>query len=149
MDGNTALIFQSISHEDPSTGIHYFGQPNNYDDIAVLTETDMEELLSSCAVGTDEVIVDLGSSYSRSLRQALLLADQVLLVLDGTAVSRAKCEQFRTQHNLYAEIRDKITVVANRGAGNVAVEGETILTLPRVETDDPVSTYKTLSGYIG
>lgn len=148
MDGNVPLLFQSISQEDAMTGIHYYGQPNNYDDISILTEEDMEELLESCAEGADEVVVDLGSYYSKPLRKALLLADQVFLVVNGSPVSYAKYEQFRTQHNLYAEIREKIIVVANQGARIAATENETVLSLPNVETDDSVSTYRTLSGYI-
>lgn len=148
MDGNVPLLLQSISQEDTLTGIHYYGQPNNYDDIAILGEEDVAELLESCAEGADEVIVDLGSYYSKPVRKALLLADQVFLVMNGTPVCHAKCEQFRTQHSLYAEIQEKITVVANLGARIAIAEGETVLRLPNVETDDSVSIFRTLSGYI-
>lgn len=148
LDGDVNLLFQSIRQEDSGSGICYFGRPQNYDDMNILTEEDITALVEGCAAGADELVVDLGSLCTRPVRRALELADQVFLVADSSAVCRAKCDQFRTQHNVYDAIAGKLTVVANRGARNVAAQGETALSLPKVDADDPVVVYKTLSGYL-
>lgn len=148
LDGDAALLFQGIRQEDSGSGICYFGRPQNYDDINILTETDITALLEGCAVNADELVVDLGSVCTGQVRRVLELADQVLLVADSSAVCRAKCDQFRTQHDVYAGIAGKMTVVANRGGRNVAAQGEKVLSLPKVDSDDPVVVYKTLSGYL-
>lgn len=148
LDGDVALLFQGIRQEDSASGICYFGCPQNYDDINILTESDITALLEGCAANADELVVDLGSHCAGQTRRVLELADQVLLVADSSAVCRAKCDQFRSQHNVYAGIADKLTVVANRGARNVAAQGEQVLSLPKVDSDDPTVVYKTLSGYM-
>lgn len=148
LGGDVALLFQSIRQEDSGSGICYFGRPQNYDDINILTESDITALLEGCAANADELVVDLGSVCTGQVRQVLEMADQVFLVADSSAVCRAKCDQFRTQHNVYAGIADKLTVVANRGARNVAVQGEKVLSLPKVDADDPAAVYKILSGYM-
>lgn len=148
LDGDVALLFQGIRQEDSASGICYFGCPQNYDDINILTESDITALLEGCAANADELVVDLGSHCAGQTRRVLELADQVLLVADSSAVCRAKCDQFRSQHNVYASIADKLTVVANRGARNVAAQGEQVLSLPKVDSDDPTVVYKTLSGYM-
>lgn len=148
LDGDVALMFQSIQMEDSGSGIIYFGCPRNYDDINILTEDDIGALLEGCAVNYDELVVDLGSYSSRPVCRALALADQVFLVADSSAVCRAKCDQFRTQHSLYSDLGEKLTVIANRGARGVAAQGETCISLPRVETDQAAAVYKTLAQYL-
>lgn len=148
LDGDVALMFQSIQMEDSGSGIIYFGCPRNYDDINILTEDDITVLLEGCAVNYDELVVDLGSHSSGTVRRVLEAADQVFLVSDSSSVCRAKCDQFRTQHNLYAELREKLVVVANRGARGVAVQDEQCISLPRVETDQAAAVYKTLAQYL-
>ena len=148
LDGDTALMFQSIQTQDAGSGIIYFGAPRNYDDINVLTQEDVSLLLEGCAANADELVVDLGSGCSKQVRAVMTRADQVFMVADSGAVCRVKCEQFRTQHNVYAEISGKLTVIANRGARGVAAQGETCITLPKVDSDNPVIVYKTLSQYV-
>lgn len=148
LDGDVALMFQSIQMEDSGSGIIYFGCPRNYDDINILTEDDITALLEGCAANYDELVVDLGSYSGGTVRRALEMADQVLLVSDSSPVCRAKCDQFRTQHNLYAELREKLVVVANRGARGVAVQDEQCVSLPKVETDQAAAVYKTLAQYL-
>ena len=93
-------------------------------------------------------MVDLGSGCDRKTRRILELAAQVLLVTDGSQAARIKCGQFRAQHDLYALLADRLTVVANRGARGAAQAGERTVSLPLVQSDDPVVVYKTLSaGY--
>ena len=114
----------------------------------ILTEDDMKALIEGCAAGADEVAVDLGSSCGPLTRRVLELADRVLLVADGSAVCRAKLDQFRTQHNLYPAIAGKLTVAANRGARNAAAQGEQTLSLPRVDSADPAEVCRILAAYL-
>ena len=148
LGSDVALLFQGIRQEDSGSGICYFGSPQNYDDINILTEADIAALLEGCAANADELIVDLGSACGKQTQRALELADQVLLVADSSAVCRAKCDQFRSQHNIYESIADKLTVAANLGARNVAAQGEKALSLPRVDSDDPIAVYQTLADYM-
>ena len=109
------------------------------------TPEDVARLLEGCAANADEVVVDLGSACDGRTRKILELADQVWLVGDGSMVCRAKCHQFRTQHDVYGEIAPKLTVVANRGARNVALPEERELSLPKVHADDPAAVYRALA----
>lgn len=148
LSGDVALLFQSIRQQDKNSGIFYFGCPQNYDDINILTSADIVTLLQGCATNADELVVDLGSVCNDQVRQVLTMADRVLLVVDGSAVSREKYRQFSSQHDVYAGIADKTVVVANKGARNVGGQGKKAINLPRVDSDDPVVVYKTLSAYM-
>lgn len=117
LDGNLELLFQSIRREDSGSGILYFGRPDNYDDIEILTPDDVTALLQGASAGVEELVVDLGSGCDRKTRRILELAAQVLLVTDGSQAARIKCGQFRAQHDLYALLADRLTVVANRAPG--------------------------------
>lgn len=148
LDGDVTLLFQGIRQEDAATGICYFGRPQNYDDINILTEADVSALLEGCAASSDELVVDLGSACTALTRRVLDIADQVLLVADSSPVCQSKCGQFRTQHSVYASIAEKLTIAANRGARNAAAPGERVLSLPKVDSDDPVTVYRTLAAYM-
>lgn len=148
LDGDVALLCQGVRQQDAATGVYYFGRPQNYDDMNILTGADVAALLEGCAAGADELAVDLGSACGPLTRRVLELADRVLLVADGSAVCQSKCGQFREQHDLYAAIAGKLTVAANRGARNAAAPGEQAVTLPRVDSGDPVTVYRTLAAYI-
>lgn len=148
LDGDVALLFQGIRQKDSASGVYYFGAPLNFDDMNILTPEDVARLLEGCAANADEVVVDLGSACDGRTRKILELADQVWLVGDGSMVCRAKCHQFRTQHDVYGQIVSKLTVVANRGARNVALPEERELSLPKVNADDPAAVYRALAEYI-
>lgn len=148
LDGDVELLLQSIRQEDISSGICYFGRPQNYDDMNILTDSDIAALLDGCSASADDLVIDLGNQCTKQVQQVLEAANQVLLVTDSSAVCRSKCDQFRKQHNIYTELSDKLIVVANRGARNVAAEGETVLYLPKVNSEDPAVVYQTLSGHI-
>ena len=139
LDGDVALLFQGIRQKDSASGVYYFGAPLNFDDMNILTPEDTARLLEGCAAAADEVVVDLGSACDGRTCKILELADQVC---------RAKCHQFRTQHDVYGQIVSKLTVVANRGARNVALPEERELNLPKVNADDPAAVYRALAEYI-
>jgi len=142
------LLAQGIRQEDHSSGIFYFGKPDNYDDINILNREDIEQLISCCARSTDELVIDLGSSYDSRIRQIMELADTVMIVLDPTAGCRAKWQQFKSQHDTFEVIKDKMTIVLNRGAVSDGTPAAKTVSLPIVQSTDPALVFKTLSsGY--
>lgn len=148
LDDRAELALQGIRQEDNGSGIYYFCRPDNYEDISLLTEEDIMRLTNAAAVDVDELVVDLGSSCDQRIFALLSLADTVLLVLDGSRTCQLKWEQFRTQHELYGKLLEKLMLVANRGSRQDAALAPAMVSLPLVKSEDPVVVYKTLSaGY--
>lgn len=148
LDGNVNLLLQSIRQEDSGSGIGYFHPPDNYDDIAVLTAEDVLCLIDACAAAADEVVVDLGSVWDEKTSAILERADTVFAVVDGSRAGQAKWKQFCEQHNMLEKLREKLILVANRGAQGGGAENVPVIRLPLVRSEDPVVVYKTLSaGY--
>ena len=145
MDSNVAMLFQSIRLQDGDTGIYYFCQPENYDDINVLTADDAELLIESCAEGVDEVVVDLSSVCDEKTKRLLQKAERVLLVLDQTRTGKAKWEQFQNQNSIYKDTYSKMTLIANRGMRTEGLQAARVVSLPAIQSEDPVVVYKTLS----
>ena len=148
LDSNVELLLHSIRMKDNGSGIYYFGQPENYDDINELTEEDLILLTENCAEGMDEVVIDLSSGCSQKTKKLFEIADQILLVSDSSPAGKAKWEQFTTQNNIYSEIRSRSTLVLNR-TGNAGQSADIrTISLPVVQSSDPIVVYKTLSaGY--
>lgn len=148
MDSALPVLIRSVRMLDSGSGVYYIGQPDNYEDISILTEEYIVPLINGCAVGTDEVILDLGSSFDQTVRAALDRADCVLLVVDATRTAAVKLHQFCSQSNVFADIREKLKIVCNRGAKSGLVEGIPEIRLPTVPSGSPVEVYKSLSaGY--
>ena len=146
LDGNVELLLQSIRQIDSGSGILYFCRPDNYDDIGILTVDDMQRLVTSSAKDVDEVIVDLGNSFDQRIAMLMELANTVMVVIDHTRTAQVKWHQFCTQHSIYEKIKPKIMLVANRGAR--IDQTQKVVSLPLVQSEDPVVVYKTLSaGY--
>ena len=144
LDGDVSLLMQGIRQQDSGSGIGYYGRPENYDDIEILTVEDIRLLVEGSAGGADELVVDLSSQCDEKARKVLEMADVVLVVVDASSTAQVKWEQFRTQHNVYHEISGKSRLVANRG-GRIQ---DARISLPYVQSNDPVVVYKTLSaGY--
>lgn len=148
LDGNVDLLLQSIRQEDSGSGIGYFCKPDNYDDIAVLTDEDALCLIDACSAAADEVVVDLGSVWDEKISAILERADTVFVVVGGSRSGQAKWKQFCEQHNMLERLREKLVLVANRGAQGGAAENIPVIRLPLVRSEDPIVVYKTLSaGY--
>lgn len=148
LDHDVDLLLKSIRMQDHDSGIYYFGRPDNYDDMSILTQEEIVALIKTAAKGVDELVVDLGSHYDSKVSTILDLADTVMLVADQTKASQIKLEQFCSQHDLYEMISVKSTLVMNRGARSKAKLNMATVSLPVVQSEDPVHVYKTLSaGY--
>lgn len=148
MESNITLLLKGIIQTDIPTGIGYFSRPENYDDISILSAEDAVLVANACAGNANEVVIDLGSGYDQKTHALLELADSVLLVTDGSRVSTAKLEQFRIQHSEYEQISEKTVMVFNKGARSGPDDGTGSVSLPLVQSADPVVIFKNLSaGY--
>lgn len=126
LDENVELLLQSIRQKDAVSGIFYFSQPENYDDISILTQEDVRLLVNASVQGIDELVIDLSSTFDDKIQMLLELADRILLVTDSSRASQQKLEQFRTQHSIYEKVREKTIQVANKGFRIHSEEGEHI-----------------------
>lgn len=143
--GSLSLLAQSIRLLDQGSGIMYFCDPTNYDDISELTADDVEDLLLGCAYGADELVVDLPGEWNGKVSRTFNLADTVIAVIDQR--SGAKWAQFTEQHNAYDQIRGKLKIAVNKGGSPRGVELRDPVLLPFVQSNDPIVVYKTLSAY--
>ncbi len=143
--GSICLLAQSIRLLDQGSGIMYFCDPTNYDDISELTPEDVEDLLLGCAYGADELVVDLPSEWNNKVSRVFSLADTVIAVIDQN--SGAKWTQFTALHNTYGQIRGKLKVVVNKGGNPKTPDLSDAIALPYVQSNDPIVVYKTLSAY--
>lgn len=144
LGGNLELLLQSIRQKDAGSGIHYFCAPSNYDDMNILTSSDLEELIGAAGHGMDEVVLDLSSTCDERCKSLLDMADRVLLVADRSKRSGEKLQQFIGQSNLFEQLRGKLTLVCNMGA-QLKLPVEHTLWLDQIRSDNPVSVYKSLS----
>lgn len=144
-DSNVRMFLAAIKKTDAASGISYFGEPENYEDINILSPEDIENLISACACETEELIVDLPSACDGRAKKVFDLADAVLLVCDSSATSREKLRQFMNQHDVFGKIQPKIVLVNNKGAGTAGANMEKSLHLPFVQSPDPAVVFKTLS----
>jgi cellulose biosynthesis protein BcsQ len=148
LGNNTELLLQSIRKQDNGSGIFYFCQPDNFDDMNILTAEDVEELILGCTKDTDNVVVDLSSTYNEKTRKILEMANTVLAVVDSSPTGAEKWKQFQSQNDMYEIICAKTVLVGNRGAKVKANREKAVVTLPVVQSENPVVVYKTLSaGY--
>lgn len=145
LDSNVELLLQSIRQQDSGSGILYFSQPENYDDMNILTCEDIRNLVDGCAKGVDELVIDLSSVCNEKICKILDFANQIFIVLDGSRTGSAKWSQFQTQNNVYEQIRSKVVLVGNKGAALDASSVNGLVSLPFVQSSDPVAVYKTLS----
>lgn len=147
LDSNVEALLQSIRQQDSGSGIYYFCQPENYDDINVLSPEDVVLLATNCARIVDELVIDLSSSCDEKTKRLLTLADAVLLVQDATQTAHVKLSQFCTQNSIFKEIFPKTVVVANRGSKIEGVKAP-VVSLPVVQSENAAVVFKTLSaGY--
>jgi len=146
LESNLQIFLLGIRQQDSGSGILYFCSPENYDDINILTAADVEKLITGCAAEIDELVIDLSSQVDLRTQKAFGMADKVLLITDPSMASQTKIKQFICQHNVFGQIQPKTILVNNKGA-NLSEEriNKTVM-LPMVQTNDPISVFKTLSG---
>jgi len=144
-EGNVKMLLQGIRCRE--SGVSYLCEPDNFDDICILSEENIIELVTSCARITDELIIDLSSICDKNTRRVFELADRVLLVTEPSVTAQAKLSQFTSQNTVFEGIREKTTLVANKGATANDLDIERVLSLPYIQTTDASVVYKTLKGF--
>jgi len=145
-EGNVKMLVRSIRKQDSGSGVAYFCRPDNFDDMYALSTENISELVTSCAEVTDELVIDMSCICDRRARQVFDLADKILLVTAPTATAQVKLAQFASQHNVFKRIRNKSTLVLNKGANPCdAPLTDEIISLPLVSSSDSSVVYKTLS----
>ena len=143
---NADILVKSIRQHDAATGIDYFSPPVNYDDINELRVEDMTGIVNICSRASDVVVVDLPCVCDWRTQAVLDMADTILLVSDGSRTTAAKLNVFISQHSVFENIKSKILLVLNKGAKQADPVFEKAISLPDVQTRDPVIIFKTLSG---
>lgn len=146
LESNVNIFLTGIRQRDGGSGISYFCGPENYDDINILTADDIAVLTEACISVTDELVIDLPSQCDERIQKVFEIADTVLLVCDPSAASQAKLKQFINQHNIFGKIQSKTVIVNNKGANTINTGITKTLQLPFVQSADPISVFKTLSG---
>ena len=141
--GDVKMLLQGIRCNE--SGITYLCGPDNYDDISILSKENIYELVTTCAEITEELVIDLSCACDARTRQVFELADKVLLIIDPTLHAQVKLAQFISQNNVFESIKEKITLVGNKGALISKPPADSLVCLPVVPSSDPVSVYKSLS----
>ncbi len=142
---NMEILIAGLLQKDSGSGILYFGPVTNYDDLNVLTVSDIEEIINGCIAQCNELIVDLPSACDEKVRYILERSDRIFGIADDSVTGKNKWEQFQTQHSLYSEIADKLTMVANKGADISKWYQDHVVNIPFIKSQDPVIIYKSLA----
>jgi len=144
-EGDVRMLIRGIRRQECEDGIAYFCPPDNFDDVNILTTENISALIGACAGVTDELIVDMSCVCDERTRKAFELADRVLIVTDPTSTAQIKLSQFLSQSDVIDRIRDKATIVANKGASLRESVIDAIVRLPLVQSTDATAIYKALS----
>jgi len=145
-EGNVRMLIRGICQQDRGAGVAYFCRPENFDDMYALSAENIAELTTVCAGVTDELVIDMSCVCDWRTRKVFDLADRIFLVTDQSAASEVKIAQFTSQHNVFDSIKDKLVLIANKGASVSTRISGTIHNLPLVSSVDSTEVYKALSG---
>ena len=146
-EGNISMLIQGVRRNSSEAGISYFCRPDNFDDMNILSAENVAVLINACAGSTDELVIDMSCLCDDRARQIFDLADRIFLVTDTTLTSRIKLLQFTTQHHIFEDIKSKSVHIANKSAALDDPMTDKIISLPYVQSADPLTVYRTLAGY--
>lgn len=149
MANNMALHLLSLRATDPTTGIGYFGAPDNYDDMNVFTQEQCMEIVKAAAEHSDELIIDLPSVCDDRTRGLFELASRIILVTDATRTAEVKLQQFMSQSSAFIKFRSKITLVANKGAAVPTAEELPVIQVPYIDAHSLTAVYTKISEFLG
>jgi len=142
-EGDTKMLIQGICCRE--NGITYLCSPDNFDDICILANDEIKELVSSCAILADELVIDLSCTCDSRSRQVFELADKVLVVTEPSLVAETKLNQFTSQNDVFESIKEKATLVANKGATIYNDALASVIYLPLLQSISATEVYKKLS----
>ena len=145
-EGDAETLLRGIQRRDEDTGIIYFGRPDNFDDMTILSAENVAQLISACAGAADELIVDMSCGCDDRAKRVFELADRVLIVTDPGSAAQAKLSQFTAQSDVYPSIAGKATLVANKGAAAYGAMAGNSVRLPIIQSPHASEVYKALAG---
>ncbi|MDR2589388.1 MAG: hypothetical protein LBC71_00115 [Oscillospiraceae bacterium] len=140
--GDIKMLIQSLCSIENS--ITYLNPPNNYDDLCVLSAENIIELVLACAEITEELVVDMSCECDTRTRQVFGLANEILLITETSETAKIKLSQFIKQNNVFENIKDRTTLIANKGAIIDERFTEKQINLPLVQSPDIITVCKTL-----
>ena len=146
-EGNAGALISGIKKQDLESGVFYLCRPDNYDDMNILTAENICSLLCACAGVADEVVADLPCTCDERTRGVFDMCEKVFLVTDATGTSHAKLMQFTRQHNVFARIKAKAVLIANKAALPEGLPANTTIRLPAIQSADAPAVCKALSCY--
>jgi len=146
-EGNVKALIRGIQKRDAGSGVAYFGDPENFDDINILSDDNISSLISACAGVADELVVDMPCQCDERARRIFELSDKIYIVTDPSNTALAKLSQFTLQHNVFTRIRSKAVLVANKNAAAGGAPIDSYIRLPLIQSTDASSVSKALSGH--
>jgi len=136
-NGNIKMLIKGICCNE--NGITYLCNPDNFDDMHILSPENIYDLVTSCAEMTDELIIDLSGAYDARSKKVFELAHKVFIVTEPTISAKVKLAQFATQNNVFETIKEKVTFIANKEAQGIdSFSGQLIRQLTGGPTGQPV-----------
>jgi len=145
-DGNVKMLVQGICCRDK--GITYLCGPDNYDDMNILSSENIRELVLSCAKLADELVIDLSCACDTRTAKVFEEADRLLIVTEQSVFAEAKLVQFVSQNDVFERVREKIMLVANKGAIINDPPVDPVISLPLVQSNDDATVIAALSNHI-
>ena len=142
-DSNIEMLVQGICCYE--SGITYLCSPDNFDDMCILSSENINDLIVSCAGLADELVIDLSSAYDVRTRKAFETAQKIFIVTEPTIPAEAKLTQFTSQNDVFDNIKDKTTLVANKGGSINGIYTDSLVSLPFVDSNNTMEVYKKLS----
>ncbi|MCL2663185.1 MAG: hypothetical protein FWE83_07625 [Oscillospiraceae bacterium] len=142
-EGDIKMLIQGLCCRE--NGITYLCGPENFDDMCILSSEDVYELITTCSEISDELVIDLSCICDARTRKVFELADNVMLVTGQTTTAEIKLNQFVLQSNIFESIKEKVTLVANKGAMVNTHDIETVVSLPYIQSNDVRSICRTMS----
>jgi len=144
-EGDVKMAIRGIYQQDKEAGVAYFCKPENFADMYALTADNIGDLITACAGVTEELVIDLSCACDLRTEKTFDLADKIMIVTDQTITTDVKLSQFISQHSVFESIKDKLAVVANKGAMIEKDKYNEVFYLPTVASADPIIICKTLS----
>jgi hypothetical protein len=142
-EGDVKMLIQGLCGRE--NGITYLCGPENYDDMCILSNENVHELITACSEISNELVIDLSCICDSRTRKVFELADNVMLVTGQTTTAEAKLTQFISQSNIFESIKEKVTLVANKGAIVSPQAAEPIISIPYIQSSDVRSVCKALA----
>ncbi|MDR2571956.1 MAG: hypothetical protein LBD23_16890 [Oscillospiraceae bacterium] len=141
--GNIKMLIRGICSVE--NGITYLCSPDNYDDICILSPENILDLINSCAGLSDELIIDLSCTCDARTKKVFEIAEKILIVTESSVSADVKLSQFVSQNDVFDSIKEKVTLVANKGAVINNPPIDSVIFLPLVQSENVKDVYRTVS----